>query len=158
MKLIKLVLYFLAFVFFWLFINGFGEMAKAPKYLDSCQKISWAQAQNKNDFRPDEWLALWILKKNRCEETPEVAVSSDLDKNPLATVYVCYLLSHDHASESEIVLLENVIGYANSSNSSHKSTELIQYALDRVEGMDADKQNFFMIMLAKIKSNAWANF
>ena len=53
------------------------------------------------------------------------------------------LVFHDHASESEIVLLENVIGYANSSNSSPKSTELIQYALDRVEGMDADKQNFF---------------
>ena len=51
----------------WIFVNGFWEMAGAPSHLTSCQAIDWAQDQNKGKFRPDEALALWILKSFKCE-------------------------------------------------------------------------------------------
>jgi len=56
-----------AVFFVWIFANGFWEMAGAPSHYTSCQAISWAQDQNKGNFRPDEALALWILKSFKCE-------------------------------------------------------------------------------------------
>ena len=57
----------LAAICVWIFANGFWEMAGAPEHYTSCQAISWAQEQNEGEFRPDEALALWILKSIRCE-------------------------------------------------------------------------------------------
>lgn len=50
----------------WIFANGFWEMAAAPGHYTSCQKISWAQDQIKGKFRPDEFIALWILERIKC--------------------------------------------------------------------------------------------
>lgn len=50
----------------WIFANGFWEMAAAPSHYTSCQAISWAQDQNKGKFRPDEYIALWILERSKC--------------------------------------------------------------------------------------------
>ena len=51
----------------WIFVNGFWEMAAAPEHYTLCQAISWAQDQNEDKFRPDEVLALWLLKSIRCK-------------------------------------------------------------------------------------------
>jgi len=50
----------------WIFANGFWEIAAAPSHYTHCQAISWAQDQNKGKFRPDEYIALWILEKSKC--------------------------------------------------------------------------------------------
>ncbi len=52
------------FFLFWILVNGFWDMSGAPDDYSSCQAIEWAQSKNKNKFRPDESLALWILKNN----------------------------------------------------------------------------------------------
>ena len=52
--------------FVWIFANGFWEISIAPEYYNYCQSIDWAQLENKNEFRPDEMLALWILEGISC--------------------------------------------------------------------------------------------
>ena len=61
----------------WIFANGFCEMSKAPEHYSSCQQIEWAQNQNKNTFRPDESLALWVLQKIKCGNSPSNNASKD---------------------------------------------------------------------------------
>lgn len=61
----KLGIAFVAF-FIWIFANGFWEMAGAPSHYTNCQAISWAQSKNEGRFRPDEALALWILRSIKC--------------------------------------------------------------------------------------------
>lgn len=50
----------------WIFANGVWEISGAPEHFDYCESIEWAQYQNKNEFRPDEWIALWIMKGVSC--------------------------------------------------------------------------------------------
>lgn len=63
----KYIFMFILFFLFWMFANGFLEMASAPDHYTSCQAIEWAQEENKNKFRPDEVFALWILKSIKCD-------------------------------------------------------------------------------------------
>ncbi len=144
MKYTQNILAFLILFFIWIFVNGFWEMAKAPEDLTSCQKVAWAQAENKNDFRPDEWLALWILKKLKCDNELQSEVSNALDKHPMSSVYVCYWLAQDPGREADLDLIEKLITTVNHSPSSkpRENIELLNYALDEIEAMDAEKKVF----------------
>lgn len=67
MKKIKHIGVALLAICLWVFANGFWEMAAAPDHYTACQAINWAQEQNEGKFRPDEALALWVLKGIRCD-------------------------------------------------------------------------------------------
>ncbi len=148
MKYFEKILIFLVgsvFVFiFWIAINGFNEIAKAPENLQFCQKIDWAQAKNKNDFWLDRFLALWTLKKINCDTELQPAVSTPLDKNPMASVYVCYFLADSPGREADLELMTKIVTTANHSPSFDvkKNSELVNYVLDEIEAMDANKRVF----------------
>lgn len=50
----------------WVFANGFWLMAEAPSHYTSCQAINWAKTEIKGKFRPDEYVALWLLESIKC--------------------------------------------------------------------------------------------
>ncbi|GIB54530.1 hypothetical protein ACUH9Z_01460 [Vibrio cholerae] len=142
MKYLGFLLAFLV----WIFANGFWEMAKAPEHYTSCQQIEWAKNQNKNTFRPDESLALWVLGKIKCDDTSNSNTAKALSQNPIAMAYICWQLANQLDRETDSDLFAQMISIVRKSPDfrSEQHIEFVGYAAQEVLKLDYDqRQNVY---------------
>ncbi|MFC7368853.1 hypothetical protein [Vreelandella zhaodongensis] len=131
---------FLLALCLWIFANGFWEMAKAPEHYNSCQKIEWAQNQNKNTFRPDESLALWVLKKIKCDSNVSSNMPKDMSQSPIAMAYVCWELTNQAGRDTDSDLFAQMISMVRKSPEFKPEShiEFLGYAVQEVLKMDSE--------------------
>lgn len=142
MKYIGYVLVFLI----WIFANGIWEMAKAPEHYTSCQQIEWAQEQNKNKFRPDEALALWILKSFKCGDSSHQEAEKDLGKSHVAMGYICWQLANEAGYKDDSDLFAKMISTIRKlpDFKAEQHSELLEYSAKEVLNMDIEeRQNIY---------------
>mgnify|MGYP000268253080 CR=1 FL=1 len=137
----KYIPYILVF-FIWIFANGIWEMAKAPEHYSSCQQIEWAQEQNRNKFRPDEALALWILKSLKCNESSYSETKNDMGSSRMAMAYICWNIANDAGHEDDSDLFAKMISMARKipDLNGDQHSELMGYAAKEVLNMDVEER------------------
>ncbi len=130
-------------VFFILIIaNGFWGLSKAPEHYASCQTIEWAQEHKENEFRPDKALALSIIKIVKCDLLS--SAEKNMDKNHVATWYVCWHLANESGYKDDSDLFEKMISMIRKlpSIKAEQHYEFIGYAEKRVLEMDIEVRNW----------------
>ncbi len=138
----KYVAYIIVF-FIWIFANGIWEMSKAPEHYTSCQQIEWAQEQNKNKFRPDEALALWILKNLKCDDSSYSETEKDMGKSHIAMAYICWQLSNDAGYKDDSDLFAKMISMTRKlpEFKAEQHSQFIGYSAQEVLKMDNEERS-----------------